>query len=237
MGDIRNRLGRMSQRADAGRGPIKRFHMFDCENAVGEFAGWNRADSDSAIYNFRRVILDADLRGYACAIEIAPWDELVIEPLRTIFGDAERYCVTTCIIRSNALALSLGEKELRFVFDNRPSRNEANKRIFDLFQGFQRLDDEFPQLDNIAFLGSAATLPLQGADLVANEYFRAVAQIIAGKPKLRAHWHRLEESGKFGGEMMLRPQIEAMVAKQMANAKTMPPHEFRLMMELLKGTL
>ena len=218
-----------------GKGPIKRFHMYDCEQSLKEFAGWARADSDNAIHNARTVMLESGLRGYSAGVEVAPWNELVTGRLRVIMGDPERSVVTQCIIKTIALGLALGEEKIQFVFDNRPNRNEANKRIHDLFQAFGQLDAEHPAMGGIAFLNSMETRPLQAADVVANEYYRAIQELLKppGERKLRAHWRRLEESGNFMGEMINRDAIAAMVERHTPTANGIGQNDFGLMSQLL----
>ena len=208
------------QNPTKGRGPIGRFHAFDLQHSVGEFAGWKRPESDNAFYNFRQVIIESGLLGYAIAVDIAAWNELVVGPLRTFLGDAERFCVSQCILKSNAIALAVDpQKDLKFVFDNRPHRSEANKRIFEIFQHFSRLERELPALTDIAFLGSTGCLPLQGADLVAYEYYRLshdLALANGQRIQARPHWERLSETGRIHGDIALRPEIERISKQQVS---------------------
>jgi hypothetical protein len=199
--------------------PISRLHMYDLEHGLEEFAGYNQADKDNTIFNFRKIITDSGLHGYVNAIEKAAYDELIVGGLRSIWGDSEEHCVTQCILR---LGLLVGEidkgAELAFVFDNRQDRNEANKKAFEVFQRHREYaTPELPIFSKILFDGSMKTTPLQGADLVAYEYFRHVRNILSLKkadPPVRArqHWQRLHETGRFFGEMALRPQLTAMAA-------------------------
>jgi hypothetical protein len=199
------------------RGPIRRFHAYELEHALGDFSGWNRADKDNAFFNFRKVIIDSGLRGYVMAVEIAPWDEHIKGPIRTVFGDAERFCVIQCIMKTTALALALDPNgTLNFVFDNRPESTEANQRVFKIFLTFnQSALDELPQLRDMAFSDSTSTLPLQGADLIAYEYYvltdALVRRVNGGNPvEARAHWKRLSESGLIAGECIFANDIKAL---------------------------
>lgn len=152
------------------RPPLKRFHMYDCEHGEGEFGHWKKAERDRFIYELREVIFASGLFGYACAIDRKEWDGLIRATVREMTGDAEQYCVISCILRTleHAKRLAPGEP-VAFVFDNRPHREESNKKIFDLYNGYHKIGGPIPEPARIAFESSADTLPLQAADLFAWE--------------------------------------------------------------------
>lgn len=198
-----------------GKSKIKRLHMYDLEHSIGEFEGYNQANRDSTIYNFRKIILDCKLHGYVIAIENEAYDELIRDGLRSIWGDAETHCITQCILRLGLLVGNIDPTaKITMVFDDRVSRNRSNKKVFELFQRYR--DFSTPQLgffSNIAFDCSMTTTPLQGADLIAYEYYKHVRNIVLGRGRpvrAREHWARIEETGRFYGEMALRPNLQAM---------------------------
>ena len=181
--------------------PLKRFHMSHCMAREGEFKGWTEAETDVLVHDLRQIILQTDLQGYACAISTAGWDAHIRGSLRKCMGDAEQFASISVFLqclewaRGNTL-----EEAIQFVFDNRPHRNEANARVHSAFQVLaeEGIADR-PKPLGISFFSSENFPPLQGADLVAWEYFNyASAWERSGRrPVPRKHLERLMESGRF----------------------------------------
>jgi hypothetical protein len=43
--------------------PVRRFHAFDCDNSMGEFAGWKRVQTDYFCHQLRNTIICSPLTG------------------------------------------------------------------------------------------------------------------------------------------------------------------------------
>jgi hypothetical protein len=92
------------------------------------------------------------------------------------------------------------EDTIQFIFDNQPHRNDANERVLGAFrhlanEGIQGR----PVPLGISFFSSEKFLPLQGADLLAWEYFNYAREWerTGRKPEPRMHLRRLMESSQF----------------------------------------
>src|SRR5271166_218338 len=81
-----------------GKPPLRRFHMTECQGRRGEFERYGRADSDALIHDFRDIIIRHQIFGYCCGVARADWDAHVQGAVRAFLGDAERFCVTQCIV-------------------------------------------------------------------------------------------------------------------------------------------
>ena len=160
--------------------PLKRFHMYDCQNSLGEFVGWSRTETDYYCHQLRTAIIDSHVSGYGTACARKDWDDLVTGDIRANVGDSEGFCVRNCFIKSIAWAQhNTFDPEMTFVFDNRPHRQRENKVIFDAFQRVIGL----PSLVGIAFLTSHKVRPLQAADMIAWELYQHAGDIlIEGMP-------------------------------------------------------
>jgi len=207
------------------RGCISRFHMHDCELGHEEFEGWSKGERDRTIFNFRQIIIDSKLRAYVCAVARKPWDAYVRGNLRNITGDAERYGVVSCFVQSFKLAQENWPKEnqIALAFDNRPHREEANRRVFELYNRHFQRHRKSPEPMGISFLSSEQALPLQAADMVAWESYRHAQEFLkhGRKAKPRPHFNRLVETGR------VRAQIaDAEVIRRLV--KTIPVSQKRL---------
>jgi hypothetical protein len=206
-----------------GKGALKRFHMTDCEAGTGEFTGWNRAERDAVIKEFRDIILKHDLGGYACAVPRKEWDDLIKWPLRAIVGDAERFCITNCVVQSIRDAESHKEgANLGLVFDSRPTpgRNKMNGFIVEIFQIDQLLHSEKVAIDGPSFVSSERVLPLQAADMVAWEFYQHAQNWLRDgeRAAARPHFQRMVEQGGFRPKIA-SPAVIAKIAEQQIPAK------------------
>jgi hypothetical protein len=202
-----------------GKPPLKRFHMYDCVHGEGEFVGYNQAERDALIHDFREIIINAGIRGYCCGGSRVDWDALVLGDLRRFLGDAERFCVTQCFVWTDQWARRNNETEVAYVFDNRPHREDANKRVFEFFQRNNNITKEGPTNIGVSFLSSDSITPLRGADLVAWEYYQLGKEWLISRndKKRRPHLQRLSEARIMDVQFFAREQIEPMVAYHKAN--------------------
>ena len=169
-----------------GKPALPRFHVAPCLSGRKgkDFLGYTQDEAEELAEAFTHIILDSGVSGYARAIERKAWDALILGPSREVLGDSERNAVTSCILTTLQWARDNSDDDrLAFIFDNRPHRQEANERIFSIFQRNFLSGDAGPPEPSIAFESSERFIPLQGADIVAWEaYHRANDILKAGLP-------------------------------------------------------
>jgi hypothetical protein len=180
-----------------GKPPLRRFHMTDCMARSEEFAGYSEAERDAVIHDFRQIIINSGVMGYAVGVSRRDWQELIVPPLLYVFGDAEMYCFRDCVSKMVTFVdlLSKDDKQLSLVFDNRPHRTEANKFVYEQYQRFPST----AQLCGLSFLSSDAFVPLQGADMFAWEFFNFTRKLLADDNGVlpRPHARQFFDSGRF----------------------------------------
>ena len=178
-----------------------------------EFVGYSRAERDALIYDLRNIIISHGLHGYCCGGSRVDWDDLVSGDMRRFLGDAERFCVTQCFVWTDGWAERDGEREISYVFDNRPHRSVANKRVFEFLQRYHEVTKEGPIKKGISFLSSLEFTPLQAADLIAWEYYQLGKEWLLTRDdsKKRPHLQRLSEARIMDVQFFGREHIEAMV--------------------------
>ena len=194
------------QTPSLGRGPLSRFHMFDCQNGIGEFAGWGRTATDLLVHELQTIILDAALYGGGVAVDRKSWDKIVTGELQTVLGDAEGFSLRQCYFMAEMWANDIAsQREMQFVFDNRPQRQEENKKVAQVMTILAAYEEEqgktgFAPVGHF-FADSTKTLPLQGADLVAWEMYQHALTMLRGQASLntpvRPQMKRLLDGGRI----------------------------------------
>src|SRR5947208_584644 len=58
-----------------GKSPLSRFHMFECQDSRGEFAGWSRTATDYLVHELSGFIINANLYSCCEAVSRKDWDE------------------------------------------------------------------------------------------------------------------------------------------------------------------
>ena len=162
---------------DGLRPPITEFHAHDCFKSKGEFAGWNRAETDLFRRQLRDAIIKSHVSAYGIAYFKADWDAIITGDLLALLGNAEGNAVRNCFVRALRWAyINAFDPDIAFVFDD--SDNLERKRdIHACYDAFRRHAKE-KHLSGIAFLNSKKVLPLQAADLFAWEFNRNAHQIL-----------------------------------------------------------
>jgi hypothetical protein len=192
--------------------PLSRFHMYDCQNSVGEFRGWNRTETDYFCHQLATAIMESGVSGCGMACSRKDWDDLVTGDTRAVLGDPEGICIRNCFTVACQWAQQITfDPEITFVFDNRPHRQRENKVVFDVFQRGLKPP---PTLMGVSFLTSHKVLPLQAADLVAWEFYQHVNEALeAGelRPPSRSQYQRLGTAMKFHGQIARRETIQKVV--------------------------
>ncbi len=200
-----------------GRAPIKRFHMTECVASTKTFKGYSRAESDNAIFNFRQIILSCGLYGSAIAVDKPAWDEHFTGIARDAIGDAERYCVSQCILKVRDFTRNApADAPVSLVLDNRPHRIKQHDLIFRLMEGQAR-----ELWNGVNFLNSDGFPPLQAADLWAWEVYTYAKDWIAGrKEPQRAHMLPFWDADRFYIQIADRNAISQMAASLDLRAAT-----------------
>jgi hypothetical protein len=210
---------------DGQKPRLKRFHMTECQNSLGEFTGWSRTETDYFCHQLQTEIIESGVYGYGYACSRKDWNELITGDHRKILGDAEGSCAWNCFLRASGWAqCNTFDPTMTFVFDNRPHREREIKVYFDVFQ---RWVDPPPELVGIAFLNSYDVVPLQAADMIAWELYQHANDILKfgfQEPR-RAQFRRLISSMKLDAQIARRERIEMIVK----NLKKRDPDQLRRM--------
>jgi len=205
---------------------ISRFHMYDCQNSSGEFAGWSRTETDYFCHELGTAIIDSGVSGYGFASSREDWDELITGDVRVVLGDSEGNCVRNCFLKAAAWAQnSAFDPRMSFVFDDRPHRQRENRIVFDVFQ---RQTKPPPELVGVYFSTSHKILPLQAADLVAWEFYQYAKESLKGDlgPPSRLQFRRLISCMNFQAQIARRDRIKkiAELAQSKENLVRMADH-------------
>lgn len=181
-----------------GKPPLKRFHMTDCMAHQGEFCGYSEGERDAVIYDFRQIILDADVYGYSCAVSLPDWDSVV--GTRSLRGlkDPEFFCMSTAIIWASRMARQYS-RQVKFVFDDMPTKREANEHIFAMYHQGHNMNVGREEIAGISFMSSEKYVGLQGADMVAWETYNHAKKWLGEGAEVptRPHLTPLASSGRF----------------------------------------
>jgi hypothetical protein len=141
--------------------------MVDCMQRDREFSNYSEAERDAVIHDFRQIILNANLIGNVTAVDRAAWDSIIVGPLRMLYGDAEWYCINTCMSFSiNIATKHYQDNDASLIFDNRPEVIKGPfQAILSKFEALYNGDPEFPRWPDLAkssFLPSEVHKPLAG---------------------------------------------------------------------------
>jgi hypothetical protein len=190
--------------------PLSRFHMTECQDSRGEFAGWTRTEADYFCHQLGTVIIESGVSAYGMACFRKDWDDLIVGDVRAILGDAEGNCVRNCFLKAATWAqMYTFDPEMMFFIDDRPHRQRENRLVFNVFET-QSMPP--PELIGLSFVTSHKVIPLQAADLIAWEFYQyALDTLSAGKlilPK-RNQFHRLrQEIAVFDLQIARRESIQ-----------------------------
>ena len=116
-----------------GKPPLKRFHMVNCVQRDREFSDYTEAERDAVIHDFRQIILDAKLIGNVTAVDRVAWDEIMVGPLRMLHGDAEWYCLNSCMGFADILVVSPYNMQVNLLRTRLPEGAQVG--TVDKFQG------------------------------------------------------------------------------------------------------
>lgn len=212
----RNKLAQPSP----GKEAIKRFHMFDCQNASGEFAGWSRTATDFLVHELTDILVRTMIWGYACCVARKDWDELITKGgshLAPLWGDPEGMCLMQAYVASIDWAQQHGgERDITYVFDKRPHREMENRAFFEMFRLLHEDEPINPQPVFLNFALSSDVVPLQAADLFAWAAYQHAKDIVTGGRKIpvpkRETLRRLTSGKRFGFGAATRDAIKEIAA-------------------------
>jgi hypothetical protein len=80
--------------------PLRRFHMTDCDNHLGEFERWSRTESDYFCHQLRKEIIESGVTAFGIACSRKDYDDLVTGDIRGALGSPEGFCIHQCFVRS-----------------------------------------------------------------------------------------------------------------------------------------
>jgi hypothetical protein len=214
--------GKKLQVPSLGKPPLTRFHMYDCYNSLGEFSGWSRTATDFLAHELGQIIIKNGIWAYACAVLRKEWDSLVTGVSRKALGDAEGFCARNCYVKTLHWASNYtSDPQIAFVFDDRPHRKREFEKLFELFQREGRREGNRPELTNFAFVSSKRVLPLQGADLVAWEFYQHAIDVlhrgIRPKDFQRKQMQVFNKSGRFRLQLATTDNIRQIAISAAAN--------------------
>jgi hypothetical protein len=215
----RNKLAQPSP----GKEAIKRFHMFDCQNASGEFAGWPRTATDLFVHELTEILDRTMVWGYGSAVSRSDWDELIKgDDLLALLGDSEGQCIRNVYGGSIHWAQEHGhERDIAYIFDKRPHREKENSLIFEVFRSLHEDESIRVKPVSLDFALSSDVPPLQAADLFAWETYQHVKDVVTNGQKItepkRKTLLRLMSGGRFTIGVATRDRIE-----KLAKVKPLP---------------
>src|SRR3954447_19259018 len=193
-----------------GKPPLKRFHMTDCQAKDGEFRDYSEAEKNAVIHDFRKVILDSGIYGYAAAVVIADWNEIIGGKSYGRFGDADFFCMNLCVLNAARFARDFTEDRfISLAFDDRKEHAEANQFVLSIFQEAYNTHRQNEEVAGISFLPTLKFAPLQAADMIAWETYNHAKTWKPGgqgEPE-RPHLQRLVETGRFIAHIANRNSI------------------------------
>lgn len=199
---------------------LKKFHLWDCRNADGEFLDYKEAERNHVTYLFRQAIVQAGLVPVSVAVDAKAWNEIVVGRAREELGTASELAFS----RGVELAISVARREwplpwrLGLFFDQGWALNGADEwaRLF-LEGPFRK-----PELDAITFARVSSLCGLQAADIIATETYWYCEAVSKGEAA-RAHFRDFVSDPRGYGGIFDRAAIQALVDRIVAPASPAQP--------------
>lgn len=184
-----------------GKPPLEAFHLSHCVGHHEEFKDYTFAESEALRHDFRQIILRSNLFQLSLAISRVDWDDLVVPPYRDHMGTAEEGCLLKFIDRSMQIVRQAKNPNLKiaYIYDFGRETDEINE----LVKIFKNHADDYPEFASFSFGKVAYMPPLQAADTIANENYRAVQSWIADGSLENVGPHFQELLGNMAGEGMV----------------------------------
>jgi hypothetical protein len=190
---------------------LRRFHMFDCYGGRQEFTGWVRSEAEDFALELGNIIFKCGLWGGATVVTARGADQHAGDEPRES-GDAGG-----AVIRNNFhLALDWArrnaayDREIAFVFEDRPERKEEYEAAYAAFSDQVRAANILPLPASLAFANAVKELPLQAADLFAWEVHQDELSFL----------HRERPAGQFNRKLLTRMAASGRFRIQNATPET-----------------
>lgn len=188
-----------------GKPPIKAFHLSHLVGHFGEFKDYKPAEVDRLRYIFREIILESNLFQIATVISRPDWDELVVPPYSDILGSAEEVCFSGIVVNSLEFLHRHGltDQKIAYVYDI-GRKTPKLERLFKIIEN----PEYRPQIASVSWGQVNDMPPLQAADFIANENYRAAQEWLETGDVSSLHFKRLLD-GTDLGFVLGREEIQA----------------------------
>ena len=198
-----------------GKPAIKAFHLSHLIGHHGEFRDYRPAEIDMLRHDFRQIILDSSLLQIVTVVSRPDWDELVVPPYRNVLGSAEEMCFSGIIVNSLEFlrARSTRGQKIAYVYDIGRKTPEL-ERLFKMVEN----PEYRPEITSVTWGQVNDMPPLQAADFIANENYRAAQEWMETGDVKSPHFRRLLD-GLDLGFILGREEIQAELAKRGPDGK------------------
>jgi hypothetical protein len=218
--------GKRLKESVPGKPPVQRFHMTDCYNSLNEFLRWNRTETDFFAHELGEIVFRCGLWGCATAVWTGIWNEHVTGDLRRASGDAEGGCIRNSFNRTLEWAREFAgaEKEIAFVFDDRPERKKEYEAVYEVFSDTTDAVGARPELVSLTFARAAKILPLQAADLFAWEFYQDELRYMKDSfPRPKQFTSKLIDRMAKSGRFRIQTADPSVVPRMMEAVKQVLP--------------
>ena len=180
--------------------PLKAFHLSHLLGTYGEFKHYTPAERDWLRRDFREIILGAGLYQLSCVVSRADWDELVISPYRENMGSAEQACFTGFIQRSLNMIRKLNVPNLKIAYIYDQGRKTPK---FDNLMQIAEDEKYRPEIASVTWGRVDDMPPLQAADMIANESYRAAQDWLVDGTLKNASLHFKQLTGNMAHDGLI----------------------------------
>jgi hypothetical protein len=181
---------------DGTKPRLRRFHMFDCYGSRQEFTGWSRTEAEHFVQQLANIIFKCGLWGCATAVTAKTREKDAAAVARRGSDDAEGGAVRNSFYLTLDWARTSAayDREIAFVFEDRPERREEYQTAYNVFSDDVRAAGAPPVPASLTFANAGTVLPLQAADLFAWEVYQDELSFL----------HRDRPAGKFNQKLITR---------------------------------
>jgi hypothetical protein len=198
-----------------GKPPVRAFHLSHLIGHFGEFRDYKPAEVDALRFEFRKIILESNLCQIATVISLQDWHELVVPPYSDVLGTPEEVCFSGIVINSLEFLQSHGvtNRKIAYIYDIGRKTPEF-ERLFRMVE-----DPRYrPQVTSVTWAQVNDMPPLQAADFIANENYRAAIEYLNTGNFESPHFRRLIEGADLGF-ILDREHIQAEIARRAPDGK------------------
>lgn len=195
---------------------VKRFHMTHCLAGEKEFGAKPRWRRDLLIDDLTAIIGARDLLGISAVMLLEDWDAIVVAEYPDVLDVMESpyYTLSSSCIQQAARYTEdrfNGKESLSIIYDCRPQDSSRQRALGDLYKAHEYWGKS---IVSISPGNSAQFIPLQAADLFANELYRNHVgrrrdpAAYSAHPRLVALRRNAPLAGDFRNRDALRQQCE-----------------------------